>query len=125
MEPSNPTVEGSTFTQQGIDAYKAGNKAEAIRLLGEAIRADRQDKNAWLYLGAALDDPVRKRQAFMNVLEIDPANEQAKNALARLDLATSGAASAGGSGTGSRLGAQANATFNARASRRHLPAPEL
>ncbi len=117
MEPSNPTLEGSNLTQQGIDAYKAGDKAEAVRLLGEAIRANRQDKNAWLYLGAALDDPVRKRQAFMNVLEIDPANEQAKNALARLDMATSSAAPSGTPGTGSRLGAQANATFNATSSR--------
>ena len=71
-------MDSSTLTQQGIDAYKAGNKEEAIRLLSDAVRADRQNEDAWLYLGAALDDVTRKRQAFQRVLEINPNNEKAK-----------------------------------------------
>ncbi len=84
-------MENTPLVQQGIDAYKAGNKEEAVRLLGDAIRENNQDENAWLYLGAALDDPAKKRQAFERVLAINPNNERAKNALARL----SGGATAG------------------------------
>jgi hypothetical protein len=78
-------VESSTLVQQGIAAYKEGNKEEAVRLLSQALRENRQDEEAWLYLGAALDDPGRKRQAFQQVLQINPANEKARNALARLE----------------------------------------
>ncbi len=85
-------MEPSPLVQQGIAAYKAGNKEEAVRLLSEALRENRQDENAWLYLGAAIDDPGRKRQAFEQVLAINPDNEKAKNALARLDAGVSGTA---------------------------------
>jgi tetratricopeptide (TPR) repeat protein len=85
-------VESSSLVQQGIAAYKAGNKDEAVRLLSQALRENRQDVDAWLYLGAALDDPTRKRQAFQQVLQIDPANEKARNALARLDQMAEGSA---------------------------------
>jgi tetratricopeptide (TPR) repeat protein len=96
-------VESSSLAQQGIAAYKAGNKEEAVRLLSQALRQNRQDEDAWLYLGAALDDPVRKRQAFQQVLQINPDNEKAKNALTRLDQMQTGqgapAASARPAGT--------------------------
>jgi len=99
----------SNLTQQGIDAYKAGNKDEAVQLLMQAVRDNAQDENAWLYLGAAIDDPTRKRQAFQKVLTINPNNEKAKNALARLDA---GASSAGATaGTGAKAtGTSARAT---------------
>jgi hypothetical protein len=84
-------VEPSNLTQQGIDAYKAGNKDEAVRLLMQAVRENAQDENAWLYLGAAIDDQTKKRQAFQKVLAINPNNEKAKNALARLDAGATGA----------------------------------
>jgi hypothetical protein len=98
-------VEPSNLTQQGIDAYKAGNKDEAVQLLMQAVRENAQDENAWLYLGAAIDDPTRKRQAFQKVLAINPNNEKAQNALARLDAGATGAtagSAAKASATGSR-----------------------
>lgn len=85
-------MDNTPLVQQGIDAYKAGNKEEAVKLLSDAIRENGQDENAWLYLGAAIDDPVRKRQAFERVLSINPNNERAKNALARLSGGPSSAA---------------------------------
>jgi tetratricopeptide (TPR) repeat protein len=89
-------VDPSPLVQQGIAAYKAGNKDEAVRLLSDAIRQNREDETAWLYMGAAIDDPAKKRQAFERVLAINPDNEKAQNALARLDA---GGATAGTSGT--------------------------
>lgn len=97
----------SPLTQQGIEAYKAGNKEEAVRLLSDALREDRQNEMAWLYLGAALEDPVRKKQAFQKVLEINPDNEKAKNALARLAGGASGASSARSSRPSGSSGASA------------------
>lgn len=79
-------MEISPLTQQGIDAYKAGDKNEAIRLLTDAVRENISDTNAWLYLGAAVDDPIRKRQCFEKVLELDPTDERARNALQRLNM---------------------------------------
>src|SRR5258708_25604178 len=97
-------MDARSLTQEGIEAYQAGNKEEAIRLLREASRANRDDEQAWLYLGAAIDDPERRRQAFQQVLRINPANEQAKAALERLG------APAGS--TGGSAGASAGATFD-------------
>ncbi|MCC7452445.1 MAG: hypothetical protein IT324_33905 [Anaerolineae bacterium] len=80
-------MDASSLVEQGIAAYRSGNKEEAVRLLGQALRENRQNEEAWLYLGAALDDPAKKRQAFEQVLQINPDNDKAKNALARLDAA--------------------------------------
>src|SRR5512135_3285872 len=80
-------VDSSPLVQQGIEAYKSGNKEEAIRLLSQAIREKRDDEMAWLYLGASLDDPEKKRKAFQRVLEINPNNDKAQAALARLNPA--------------------------------------
>src|SRR5215475_12137500 len=93
-------VDNTPLVQQGIDAYKAGNKDEAVKLLSEAIRENNQDENAWLYLGAAIDDPVKKRQAFERVLTINPNNERAKNAITRLNAGVSGGTSATSGGAG-------------------------
>jgi tetratricopeptide (TPR) repeat protein len=81
-------VDGSTLTEQGIAALRSGNKEEGVRLLTEALRQDPNSEEAWLYLGAAVDDPARKRQCFERVLQINPNNERAQNALARLNAET-------------------------------------
>jgi|GEM_PF-5407661 tetratricopeptide (TPR) repeat protein len=88
------------LVQNGIAAYKVGNKEEAVRLLGQALRENPNDETAWLYLGAALDDVDRKRQAFERVLQINPDNEKAKNALARLNASEPSSAPAGSGTTG-------------------------
>jgi len=57
-------VDNTPLVQQGIDAYKAGNKEEAVKLLSEAIRENNQDENAWLYqLRAASEDTYRVIEA--------------------------------------------------------------
>lgn len=77
-----------SLIQQSIQALQSGDKATAVKLLTQALRVDRNDDQAWLYLGIALDDPARKRQAFEQVLKLDPANEKAQQMLSRLDAAT-------------------------------------
>jgi hypothetical protein len=70
--------------QAGINALKAGRRDEAVSFLTEAAKENRDDELVWLYLGAALEDPQRKRQAFERALKLNPDNEKAKLELAKL-----------------------------------------
>ncbi|MEP6788674.1 MAG: tetratricopeptide repeat protein [Acidobacteriota bacterium] len=40
---------------EGIDLYREGKFADAVRSLDEAVKADKGDRQAWLYLGAAYE----------------------------------------------------------------------
>lgn len=106
----------STLVQDGIAAYKAGQKEEAVRLLKDALREDQNDDRAWLYLGLALDDGDYKRKAFERAVQINPENVEARQALSKLKSASGakppasaprrekvgGAASAAGGGSTSK-----------------------
>lgn len=74
--------------QEGIRALQAGQREEARGYFAQAVREDRQNEDAWLYLGLALDDPQRKRQAYEQVLKINPANEKARLQLAKMGVST-------------------------------------
>ncbi len=104
----------SSLIQQGIDAYRAGDRDEAVRLLTLAVQEDPQSEDGWLYLGAALSDRQRQREAFQHVLAINPNNERAKNAIARLDAAGPSGPSVGQSASdaAAKFGQQARATMN-------------
>ena len=77
--------DASELVDDAIDAYKNGDKEGAVRLLTEALRRDPRNETAWLYMGASLDDPQKRREAFQRVLQINPANDKAKAALERLN----------------------------------------
>lgn len=66
-------------------AAVAGDRAEATRLLRQAIEINPDDKSAWKLLAAFVDDPAEKRQAVQRILVLDPFDEEAKDALARMD----------------------------------------
>lgn len=69
---------------QGIHELRAGNKAEARRLLEEAAQLNPNDEHTWLWLSGALDDPTEQREALEQALEINPASEAAKRGLVKL-----------------------------------------
>ena len=69
---------------EAIAALKAGDKAEARKLLMAVLDDDPQNEDAWLVLSAAVDDPMRKRQCLETVLEINPDNQVARRGLERL-----------------------------------------
>jgi hypothetical protein len=71
--------------QQAIAAIKAGDKVAGRKLLVEFIRVNPRHENAVLWLSATTDDPAQKRKCFEQVLQINPDNQKAKAALARLD----------------------------------------
>jgi len=101
----------SSLINEAIEAYRAGNRNEAVRLLREVLQQDPRNEQAWLYMGAAIEDPEKRRQAFQRVLQINPDNEKAKAALERLDAAASSAGGpAGGASTSTGTGSTANET---------------
>ncbi len=78
----------SETVQDGIRALQAGQREEAVSFLAQAVRENRMDEDAWLYLGLALDDPQRKRQSFEQVLKINPGNDKARLQLAKMGVST-------------------------------------
>lgn len=68
--------------QDGIAAARAGNRAEARRLLLEVTDREEHNEQAWLWLSGVVDDPEEARICLENVLAINPQNERARQGLA-------------------------------------------
>src|SRR5690349_20152644 len=68
--------------QQGIIAARAGNRAEARALLMQLVEADERNEQAWLWLAGVVDAPEDIRTCLQNVLDLNPANQQAQQGLA-------------------------------------------
>ncbi len=73
------------LTQQGIDAYKAGDMAAARHYLKQTLQQDRGNILAWLWLSAVVEDAADKAFCLRTVLRMDPANETAQRGLAKLE----------------------------------------
>ncbi len=73
------------LTQQGINALKAGNKLQARRLLQQAVQADPNDLQGWLWLAATVDGRAERMDCLRQALRIDPGNALALRALAELE----------------------------------------
>ncbi|GAA5527086.1 hypothetical protein [Herpetosiphon gulosus] len=67
--------------QQGVQAARSGNHAEARLLLRQAITADPYNEQAWLWLSAVEATNSEKIAALQQVLAINPANAAAKRGL--------------------------------------------
>jgi len=66
-------------------AAATGDKARAIQLYKEVLSQTPDDANAIMELIPLLDDEDAKRDYLKQVLRINPYNEEAKAALAKLD----------------------------------------
>lgn len=74
--------DGSRLLQDGLAAMRHGDVAAGRALLARALRADPRNVEAWLLLAGTLDDdPARQRECYARVLEIDPDNRTARQAL--------------------------------------------
>ncbi len=68
--------------QQGIVAARAGRRAEARALLIQVVEGDERNEQAWLWLAGVVDAPEDIRTCLQNVLDLNPANQQAQQGLA-------------------------------------------
>ncbi|RMF82145.1 MAG: hypothetical protein D6737_02875 [Chloroflexi bacterium] len=78
-------AEQDALLEQGVEAYKAGDRERASELFMQVIRQDRDNARAWYYLALTQKDPQRRKEALEQVLEIAPDNKQAKEALAKVN----------------------------------------
>lgn len=70
--------------QQGIAAAKAGQKEQARALLQQAIRLEPGSEAAWMWLASVARDPRERIFALQKLLEINPDNATARQALESL-----------------------------------------
>lgn len=71
--------------QDAIAAIKAGDRAKGRKLLSLFLQDNPTHENALLWLSATTNSPTEKRRYFERVLQINPNNQKAKRALAKLD----------------------------------------
>jgi hypothetical protein len=70
---------------KGIALAKAGDKAQALSYLKQAVQQEPRNPTAWLWLAGVLDDSQKQRQCLQQVLNIDPTNIAARRGLEKLD----------------------------------------
>jgi len=69
---------------QAVQLIKAGNKQAALPFLKQVIQSEPNNESAWLWLYSCLDDTSQKKYCLQKVLEINPDNTDARNALEKL-----------------------------------------
>ncbi len=69
---------------RGIALARSGKKDEARAIFEQVIRADQYNEQAWLWLASVARSTPERREALEIVLEINPANQQARAALEHL-----------------------------------------
>ena len=70
--------------EQAIVAIKAGDKDTGKRLLAETLRVDPRNETAWLWMTAVVDSDDQRRKFLEQVIAINPNNDVAQRALAKL-----------------------------------------
>jgi len=86
-------ADSESILQLGIEAARAGDKAEARELFRLVTREDPNNHQGWLWLAGVAEDREEKRAALERVIAIAPDNELARRGLAALGGATVAAAS--------------------------------
>lgn len=84
--------DGRELRQRGIALAKAGDKDEARRLLQQSIRLEPTNEAAWLWLASVARDGRERAFCLNKVLEINPNNEAARQAMDALLAAEAAAA---------------------------------
>lgn len=71
--------------REGIDAAKSGDMATARRLLRDVIRQQPDNELAWIWLAASATSVEERRESLRRVLQINPNNLRARQALAQIE----------------------------------------
>ena len=72
------------LVQDAIEAAEAGDRIRARDLLGRGLLLDEGNVRGWLWLSGVVDDPEDRAFCLRRVLELDPGNQFAQEALAWL-----------------------------------------
>ena len=71
--------------RQGIEAAREGKKAEAKGFFQQVVDQDDKNEKAWMWLASVVGTDEERRVCLSNVLFINPNNERAQAAMAKLD----------------------------------------
>lgn len=71
--------------QAGIEAARSGDRTKARRLLEQVIEVDDSNELAWIWLASSVNTVRERRDCLERVLQINPNNTRAREALSRLD----------------------------------------
>ncbi len=74
----------ASLLQRGIEAARAGRRAQARSHLVRAVRQDPHNPIAWFWLAYLLDSPRQQFDCLRQVLRLDPAHVEARQAIALL-----------------------------------------
>ncbi|HRF94569.1 MAG TPA: hypothetical protein PLZ51_05240, partial [Aggregatilineales bacterium] len=74
----------SQLLEQGIDAAKRGDRATGRRLLEQVIDSEPANELAWIWLASCVNTLKERQECLERVLQINPDNARAKQALAAL-----------------------------------------
>ena len=86
------TVMTEKQLHRGIALAKAGKKPEAKRILGQVVRSNPQSFPAWLWLAGVVETEEQRRYCLEKALQLNPQNEGAQRALARIQSESVGRA---------------------------------
>lgn len=75
---------------EAITAARLGQRQLARKLLADLVERDPRNESAWLWIAALSEDKQQAMDALSRVLDINPNNQQALNALALARLQESG-----------------------------------
>src|SRR5215207_7061346 len=71
--------------RQGIEAAREGKKAEAKGFFQQVVDLDDKNEKAWMWLASLVETDEERRVCLSNALFINPNNERAQTAMAKLD----------------------------------------
>jgi hypothetical protein len=73
------------LVRQGIEAAREGKKAAARDFFERAVELDSREERAWFWLASVSDTDEEKRICLERVLEINPGNTRAQQALDKIE----------------------------------------
>ncbi len=76
--------------EQAISHLRAGNRAEARKLLASVLRQDKGNLRAWQWMYDATENDQEKRHCLDQILRLDPGNQKAAQLRAQMDGLTVG-----------------------------------
>ncbi|MDZ4763197.1 MAG: hypothetical protein SGI73_01500, partial [Chloroflexota bacterium] len=71
--------------EEAIQAARAGDRRIARELLEQVIELDQSNEKAWFWLASVMDTDDERRMCLRTVLKLNPNNEKARAALAKIE----------------------------------------
>lgn len=90
--------------EQAVSNIEGGRKAEGIAQLEEIVTLDPRNEMAWMWLGAAAEDDVRKRECYRQALAVNPRSKMARDYLQAVEARIGPASAADNGSDGTKSG---------------------